>query len=198
MCAAHPRPRRRARTVWLVSSAVVVALAIIWFIAALVVFVLPQQQPLRQADAIVALSPPHERLPIALGALEEGLAARLWISNVDQDLEPMADGALMDELCASDSSAVECFVPLSEDTIGEARAVAQLVRDSRAESVIVVTHTSHAARTQFLFERCLPRGTDFEILLVEETRSPVDTLRRMIYETAAAVKAATEVHDCDI
>lgn len=192
-----PRPRRRSRNFWLGSGITALAIAIAWFVTALALFVFPRQQPLREADAIVALSPPRERLPVALEAFENGVAPWLWVSYVPRDLESSADRTLADETCASDAEEVECFSPFSEDTIGEARAVAELVERTGAKSVIVTTHTSHSARTRFLFENCLPEGTELQLLLVDDPDSPTHAFGRMLYETGAFAKAVAQTHLCD-
>lgn len=173
------------------------ALAVAWFVAALTLFVLPRQQPLHEADAIVSLSPPADRLPVALAAFGDGLAPRLWVSYVPRDLVSAEDRALTDRTCGSDPDRIECFTPLSENTIGEARAVARLVERTGATSVIVTTHTSHSARTRFLFEHCLPEGTRLQLLLVDETSGARHAWGRMLYETGAFVKAIAEVGLCD-
>lgn len=192
-----PRPRARRRAV--VVSVVLVGLAFAaWFVAALVLFVLPQQQPLRKADAVVSLSPPRERLPVALHAVAEGWAPRLWVSYVPDDFIDDDDRDAVDAVCAGDAPAdVTCFRPLTHDTIGEARAVARLIQEQPdVASIIVVTNVSHATRTRYLFERCLPRGIDVQVLLVDEPDSPLFRFGRMLYETGAFAKAIVEAPRC--
>tara|TARA_R110002020_G_scaffold151687_1_gene328772 strand:+ start:2431 stop:2985 length:555 start_codon:yes stop_codon:yes gene_type:complete len=178
-------------------GAVIVAVG--WIVTALALFVFPQQSPLHRADALVSLSPPRDRLPAAQEALETGLATRLWISYVPADLSAAEDRTRVDRACApasSDASGTRCFAPLSNDTLGEARAVAELVEQTGVKSVIVTTHTSHSARARFLFEHCLPEGTEVQVLMVEEPGDPVYVLGRMLYETAAFAKAAAEIQLC--
>lgn len=186
------RAGRAGRTLAVVCLASFV-LVIFWFVAALATFVLPRQQPLQKADAIVSLSPPTSRLPVALEALRGGLAPQLWLSYVPSDIQS-DQRRLVDTTCSDQN--VECFAPLSNDTIGEARAVAKLVGLTGAKSVIVTTNVSHSARTRFLFERCLPEGTDIQLLLVDEPSSVWYVVGRMLYETAASVKALAEVGVC--
>lgn len=89
-----------------------------------------------------------------------------------------------------------CFTPATDETIGEARAVAKLVEQSGATRLIVTTNTSHATRAKFIFERCLPSGTEVQMLLVDEPGGNGHLFQRMIYETGAFAKALTEVNSC--
>lgn len=191
-----PLRRPSLRRTSLITVLVLLALSIAWFIAALALFVFPRQESLHKADAIVSLSPPRERLPAALKAFEDEMAPHLWISHVPRDIES-SDDRLIDELCrGAKGSDVTCFRPASHDTIGEARAASELVNESVPQSVIVVTHTSHSTRARYLFERCLPRGTQVQLLLVDEPDSFWFRFERMLYETGAFVKAFAEATKC--
>ncbi|MGP3535786.1 YdcF family protein [Microbacterium sp. RD1] len=194
-----PSRRRALRRTLLIGASALVGLTLTWFIGALILFVFPRQQPLQKADAIVSLSPPRERLPVALQAVEDGLAPQLWVSNVPADITRQ-DQSLMTALCREGEygdAKVSCFAPLTEDTIGEAGAVADLIQETGAKSVIVVTNVSHSTRVRYLFERCLPAGTRVQLLLVDEPNSPSFRLRRVLYESGAFVKAAIESRRCE-
>ncbi|MGO3233790.1 MAG: YdcF family protein [Microbacterium sp.] len=175
-------------------------LAVAWFVTALILFVLPAQQPLHHADAIVTLAPGTMRIATAQRAIDEGAADEFWISYLPQGT-PDTDGAgVVVEACAPDAPravVTTCFTPRSDNTIGEARMVAELVATSGTKSVIVTTEVTHSARAKFLFERCLPAGTDVQMLLVEEPPGWRHLLQRMGYETAAFAKAVLQAHLCD-
>lgn len=193
-----PARRRRLRRNVLLSLGAIAILTIAWFIIALITFVLPGQQPLRPADAIVVLSPPRERLPVAVNAAEAGLAPKLLVSRVEADLLGTYDNQTLSEICSEPSTTlVVCFEPVSDDTFGEARAVAELLESTDADSIIVATNVSHSARARYLFERCLPPSTEVQVLLVHEPDVPLYRLGRMLYESAAFAKALIEASACD-
>ncbi|MDX2377641.1 YdcF family protein [Microbacterium sp. LRZ72] len=165
---------------------------------ALILFVFPRQEPLHEADAIVVLSPPGERLPAAIRAAEAGLAPHLWVSRVAEELLDRENIEILRTVCQrAISLTVTCFEPLSEDTFGEARTVAKLVEANNAKSVIIATDASHAVRARYLFERCLPAGTKVQMLLIDEPDSPSFLFGRMIYETGGFAKAIAEARTCE-
>lgn len=198
----HPQVRRLRFTTrkLIVSVLVLLALAIAWFVAALILFVLPKQQPLHRADAIVSLAPASMRLPAAMDAVEQGLAPLLWVSHFPKSTSSTGQGlSKATQVCnpdAPNASQTTCFTPTTDDTIGEARAVAKLVEQFGVTHLIVTTNTSHATRAKFIFERCLPPGTKVQMLLVDEPPGHGRLLQRLIYETGASGKAITEVSLC--
>lgn len=192
-------PRSRTLRRILFGFGVGFALVGIWFVAALCMFVLPSQQPLHRADAIVVLAPPTSRLPTALGAIESGLSDQLWISHVP----PMSSDSPPPDLnihpCGRPETQVAamCFTPQTNDTIGEARAVGEIVAEADIDSVVVATDITHSARAHLLFERCLPAGTEVQMLLVNERPGKRHLMERMLYESLAYAKALFEVRACN-
>lgn len=182
-------PTRRTFRLVIALATTVLGGFLAWFVLALWLFVLPQQEPLREADAIVSLSPASVRLPSAEQAFNDGLATHLWVSHYPSDTAKPTSVAT--EICSPDSPDADrtiCFTPTTDNTLGEARTVARLAQQVDVSSVIVATHTTHAARTRMLFEACLPEGTDVQMLLVEEPPSRRLLIERMLYETAAIAK----------
>lgn len=178
---------------------ILLGLGTVWFVTALILFVFPQQQPLHSADAVVTLAPASTRLTTAMGAVDQGLAPLLWVSYLPTPTQITGSLSTADRVCAPDApnaATATCFTPDASATIGEARAVAELVKQSGATQLIVTTNTSHAARARFIFERCLPEGTEIQMLLVDDPDSHRYIFGRMTYETGAFIKAVAETSDC--
>ena len=196
----RPRPHARRRAfpkTLIVTALTLLTLTIAWCVTAIVLFVLPKQQALHPADAVVSLAPASKRLPIALEATEQGLAPLLWVSHFPERADSrLQHPSLAAQVCdpdAAEAAQITCFTPATDETIGEARSVAKLIEQSGATHIIVTTNTSHATRAKFIFEHCLPSGTDVQMLLVDEPGGATHQLGRMVYETGAFAKALTEV-----
>lgn len=178
---------------------ILLGLGAVWFVTALILFVFPKQQTLHSADAVVSLAPASARLTTAVDAVDRGLAPLLWVSYLPTPTQITGNLSTADRVCAPDApnaATTTCFTPDDNATIGEARAVAELVEQSGATQLIVTTNTSHAARARFLFERCLPEGTEIQMLLVDDPAGKRHLFDRMVYETGAFFKAIFETLDC--
>lgn len=193
------RKTGRATLIVLTTLVVGIALTVTWFVAAVTVFVLPVQQPLRHANVIVTLAPAGARLTTAQAAFDQGIADQFWVSHFPNETFGTDRVDAVDVACSSNArraAVTTCFTPRSDNTIGEARIVAELVEATGIDAVIVTTDVTHSARAEFLFERCLPEGTDVQMLLVNEPEDGGYLLQRMVYETAGFAKAIFQAGSC--
>ncbi|MCM6778128.1 YdcF family protein [Nocardia sp. CDC159] len=141
------RALRRA-VVTLVGFAVLVAgLAV----AGLPVFVHPQIDPLRPADAVVVLGgTAYERFDMGLDLAGRGYAPELLISR-----STGTDDHVMDRYCDGGYSFhVDCFVPDPWTTQGEAREIARRAARFGWRHLIVITNTPHVSRARYIVGTC--------------------------------------------
>lgn len=98
---------------------------------------------------MVVLSGDHgERLPLALGMLDRGVARVLV-------LDGTPDYPLWLELCENKRDfEVVCLRPEPDSTRAEARAAGRLAAERRWRRLVVITTTYHLARSAVLFRRC--------------------------------------------
>ena len=188
------RPRfTLARAVLLLALAITLLSVLV--VAARTFF--PEQGADRRADAIVSLAPSLERLPLAERLFAEGRGGTLAVSWGGASAAAARSAGTPpppeERLCAPEAPpGIVCFVPDREDTLGEARRVAELAAERDWSSITVVTSRYHASRTQAIFERCLPAGTDVEVVYSEPDLGPVGWAYHLAYESAASVKALVE------
>ncbi|MFE4456354.1 YdcF family protein [Nocardia tengchongensis] len=141
-----PTPRRVALSVALV-AALITGLAF----AGLPVFVHPQVDPLRRADAIVVLGgTAYARYDLGLRLAQEGYAPELLISRSTGQ-----DDVMMDRYCDGGFAfRVSCFVPDPWTTQGEAREIRRRAQAGHWQHIIVVTYTPHVSRARYIVEKC--------------------------------------------
>ncbi len=116
------------------------------------VYVSPQIDQLRYADAIFVLSGPyHRRYPFGLDLARQGWAPNLVISNPSGAADPM-----LADYCAArhQGFAVRCIVPDPVTTKGEGRQLRRLATEYGWRTVIVVTFRPHISRARFILEQC--------------------------------------------
>jgi len=103
-----------------------------------------------QADAIVVLAGSDSRLPAAEALFGGGLAPNLVVSagKSGRDKQRVA-------LCKKPPDGVVCVHPGPVSTLGEARAVAELVQRNDWDSIILVTSRYQLFRADRIFERCV-------------------------------------------
>jgi uncharacterized SAM-binding protein YcdF (DUF218 family) len=142
------RRRRRIRR-WAVSVCLLLVVAVI---GGLPVYVRPQIDPLRYADAILILGG-YGDLRYAFG-LE--LALHGWAPNLVVSNPTGANDQWQRNYCAAPPSGlkVHCFVPDPPTTKGEARELGRLAGQYGWRTVIVVTFRPHISRARFVLERC--------------------------------------------
>jgi len=116
--------------------------------ASVYLFILPDDDRVAKADAVVVLAGSKFRLPVGLELVRRGVAPVLLISD---GLDPRSPRAV--RLCRQGAK-VLCPRPDPYSTRGEARLVARLARERGWDSIVVVSSRFHLFRAQILFERC--------------------------------------------
>jgi len=195
------RAARRAVRV-AVASAVVVALAVG---AAVVVYVLPGDQEPRPADVVYVIGPVTEdRMTLAEQLIDEGVADALMISTALENAAPPEDTGWekpdkpewawsgspsidTSARCAEQSATLVCMQPEPFTTQGEAQDLATAMHENGWETAIVVTVTTHVARTRLLFDRCIADGV--QVLGVDDDMPFGAWLWQFAYQTGGFVKA---------
>jgi uncharacterized SAM-binding protein YcdF (DUF218 family) len=132
---------------------VLAALAVTaWLVATGLLFLWPNEDSPRRADAVVVLSGSRSyRLPRALELMRAGVARTLVISNGRDPRWRQAH-----RLCTKGNSrfSVVCFTPDPDSTQGEAQGVARIAARRDWRSLVLVTSRFHVTRARMLFERC--------------------------------------------
>jgi uncharacterized SAM-binding protein YcdF (DUF218 family) len=116
------------------------------------VYVSPQIDHLRHADAILVLSGPYQvRYRFGVQLAEQGWAPNLVLSNPSAE----ADSTLT-EYCAAPHAefTVLCIDPDPVTTKGEGRQLRRLASERGWHTVIVVTFRPHISRARFILSRC--------------------------------------------
>lgn len=162
--------RWRRVIAWLGGIAVVAA------VAGIPVYVRPQVDPLRRADAVLVLGGfEYDRYPYGMSLAAAGWAPNLVISN------PNGSGdAWLYDYCQHPHTefSLYCFEPDPATTRGEARHFQALAEEHGWRTVIVVTFRPQISRARFIIERCF----NGEVIMVE---SPTPVPRpRWLYEYA--------------
>ncbi len=127
------------------------ALILLIGLAGLPVYVRPQTDPLRNADAIVVLGgTAYERFDIGLDLAQRGYAPTLLISR-----STGLDDHEMDRYCAGRFDfTVSCFVPDPWTTEGEAQEIRRRAQQFGWRHLIVVTYTPHVSRARYIVAKC--------------------------------------------
>jgi uncharacterized SAM-binding protein YcdF (DUF218 family) len=150
------------------------------------VYVRPQVDPPRQADAILVLggTASAQRYLRGLELAQQGVAPNLVLSNPYRPADPVLDG-----LCARPQSGftLRCFAPEPTTTLGEGRELRRLADEHGWRTVIVVTSTSHVSRARYIIGKCF----DGELILqASPTRlSPWEWAWAYTYQSAGYVKS---------
>jgi uncharacterized SAM-binding protein YcdF (DUF218 family) len=129
-----------------------------WLALCAFLFVWPEEDSPRRADAVVVLAGGRKfRLEKGLELIRRNVSDTLVISDGEARGWPEAN-----RLCdgGTNGFAVICFKPDPYSTQGEAQAVERLARERSWRSVAVVTSTFHVYRARKLFERCLDGEVD--------------------------------------
>ncbi len=143
--------RRRFRRV-LVSVCLMLVVAVVAVVAGLPVYVRPQVDPLRHADAILILGgPDYRRYTFGLD-----LSAQDWAPNVVVSNPKGTDDAWLTRFCATPQAGFDlhCFIPDPPSTKGEGRELRRLASQHGWRTVIVVTLRPHISRARFILEQC--------------------------------------------
>jgi hypothetical protein len=176
--------RRRIRRL----AASVCVLVIGALVGGLPVYVRPQTDPLRRADAIVILGGDfYARYPFGIALASQGLASTVVVSNP----KGRADRWLTNR-CASPPPGItmHCFVPNPPTTKGEGRELRRFASQYGWRTIIVVTFRPHISRARFILEHCF----DGELVMVA---SPADIsvpgwAFEYVYQTAGYARAVLQ------
>lgn len=182
----RPRWRRRIRR-WLVS---ICALLIVAAIAGVPVFVRPQIDQLRHADAIFVLGGEgYSRYPFGMSLQIQGWAPIVVVSNPHGPRD-----VWLNNFCVTPhpdlNLNMRCFVPDPPTTKGEARELRRLAASYGWRTVIVVTFRPHISRARFILEHCF----DGDLIMVASPAqiSAARWASEYIYQTAGYVRAVLD------
>jgi uncharacterized SAM-binding protein YcdF (DUF218 family) len=123
-------------------------------------FLAREDDPVREADAVVVLAGSTTRLPVALDLVRDGVAPVLVVSEDPTGRDP-ARSRLCREGLARDDVEVVCRLADPFSTRGEARLVARLVEERHWRRLAIVTSRYHLFRAERIVDRC----TDAEIVM---------------------------------
>jgi uncharacterized SAM-binding protein YcdF (DUF218 family) len=151
-------------------------------------YVRPQIDPLRHADAILILGGTgRDRYPFGIELGVQG-----WAPTVVISLERLGHNDPWTEYCAKPNPrfSTHCFVPDPPNTAGEAQELRRLATRYGWRTVIVVTFRPHISRARFILKQCF----DGDLVMVA---SPADlsVLQwgfEYLKQTAAYVRAAVQ------
>jgi uncharacterized SAM-binding protein YcdF (DUF218 family) len=177
----------RARRIRQVMVAVCLLL-IAAVIGGLPVYVRPQIDPLRHADAILILGGDHyARYPFGFDLGSEGWAPTVVVSNPNGSDDPW-----LTRYCAAPHPRFDlhCFVPNPPTTKGEGRELRRLAAQYGWRTVIVVTFRPHISRARFILEHCF----DGDLVMVASPAhiSVAGWAFEYVYQTAGYVHAALQ------
>src|ERR1700742_5164169 len=116
------------------------------------VYVRPQIDPLRRADAIVILGGAYSaRYPFGIALASQGWARNVVVSNPKGGAHKYVAN-----LCAHPPQGVtmHCFSPNPPTTRGESQEVRRLANEFAWRTLIVVTFRPHISRARFILQRC--------------------------------------------
>ncbi|MFC9786491.1 YdcF family protein [Rhodococcus sp. NPDC127528] len=150
------------------------------------VYVDPQVDSLRRADAIFVLGGPgHDRYNFGLELARQGLAGQVVLST------PSASEPWLASICGAPYGfTVSCFKPSPETTAGEVKELSRRAAEEGWHSVIVVTFTPHISRARYMIQHCF-HG---EVIMVASPAeiSPAEWVWQYVYQTAGYVRAVIQ------
>jgi uncharacterized SAM-binding protein YcdF (DUF218 family) len=131
------------------SISVLVLVVLVVAVAGYPVYVRPQVDPLRKADAILIVggADPLPRYRYGFELAGQGWAPHLVVSDPDRQLTKACSATYR-------RFTVECFVPDPRTTLGEARELHRLAAERHWRTVIVVAYPPHISRARFIMDRC--------------------------------------------
>ena len=149
-------------------------------------FMIPTDDVPRDPDAVVVLG----------GAGEE--RARLGIELAERHGAQLVLSSNARFFAAAEGVACErdaiCFEPVPENTVGEARNVAELAERYGWEHVTVATSDFHTSRTRLLFRQCL--GDRVTVVGASREDRPRIAPRLLLREAAGVIAGATFERAC--
>lgn len=146
---ADRRPRWRRRVLLAVIAIAVLTTGFVT--AGWRVYMHPQTDPLRPADAIVVLGgTPYERFDVGLDLAKRGYAPYLLIAQ-----STGANDRNMDKYCKGHFTfTVSCFIPDPWTTEGEAQEIRAKAQELGWRHIIVITFTPHVSRARYIVGKC--------------------------------------------
>ncbi|GLE55894.1 hypothetical protein NJBCHELONAE_12020 [Mycobacteroides chelonae] len=146
---ADRRPRWRRRVLLAVIAIAVLTTGFVT--AGWRVYMHPQTDPLRPADAIVVLGgTPYERFDVGLDLAKRGYAPYLLIAQ-----STGANDRNMDKYCKGHFTfTVSCFIPDPWTTEGEAQEIRAKAQELGWHHIIVITFTPHVSRARYIVGKC--------------------------------------------
>lgn len=152
------------------------------------VYVRPQIDPLRHADAILVLGGyGYHRYTFGLDLAAQGWAPDIVVSNPNGAADEWLTG-----YCATPhpTFTIHCFDPEPPTTKGEGRELRRLADEHGWHTIIVVTFRPHISRARFILEQCF--GGEL-IMVASPTR--ISTPRwafEYVYQTAGYLRAVAQ------
>ncbi|WP_244975882.1 YdcF family protein [Nocardia huaxiensis] len=151
------------------------------------VYVRPQVDPLRRADAILVLGGNGvDRYLLGLELARQGYAENVLYSN------PFGADTELDEVrepCRSQYTefTLRCFAPDPPTTVGEGRALRRIASEKGWRTIIVVTMVPHLSRARYILEQCF----DGELIMTpsDENLSAGYMAWQYVYQTAGFMRA---------
>ena len=181
------RRRRWVSAVRRTLAGLLVAVVLASF-AGLPVYVFPQVDPLRRADAILVLGGyGYLRYRLGFQLADQQAAPNLVISNPNGPADPF-----LWKKCAESQPEYRliCFNPDPDTTRGEGRELRRLADENSWNSVIVVTSRPHISRARFVLRRCFAG----ELIMVD-SGAPIPLHRwpfEYAYQTAGYIRAVRD------
>jgi uncharacterized SAM-binding protein YcdF (DUF218 family) len=166
--------------------------ALAFAVATVILFVRPDTDQPRRADAVVILGPGlhGERWREGLRLMRQGFGRVLVISKARDPNWTAAD-----RFCSGDSRfQVVCFRAKLFRTRGEAQAVAALASRYRWHSLLLVTSTYHVTRARLLYRRCF--GGRVDVVGANPEASLTEWAGRLVHEWGGLVYAWALARTC--
>ena len=149
-------------------------------------FMVPRDDVPRDPDAVVVLGGAGEERAQRGIALAARYDAQLVLSS-NARFYAAAQGTVCDR------DAI-CFEPVPENTVGEARNVAELAERHGWDHVTVATSDFHTSRTRFLFRQCL--GDDVTVVGASREDRPRLVPQLLLREAVGVLAGATVERAC--
>jgi uncharacterized SAM-binding protein YcdF (DUF218 family) len=159
-----------------------VTLMVVLALAGYPVYVRPQIDELRRADAILVVggADPDPRYRYGFELARQGWAPHLVISDPDREQTAQCSDQYP-------GFTVECFVPDPRTTLGEARELRRLATEKRWHTVIVVVYTPHISRARYIMGKCYDGAL---VMTAAPARlSVVDWAWMYVYQSAGYLKS---------
>lgn len=193
--ALEPTPSQR-RLAWWARSLIVLGslgltLVLVWLGLCIRYVAHPRIDPVEHVDAMYVIGPVETRWPEALARADEGVAP-IFLATRSID---GSGRAFFPPNCGEQRQgyAITCVTPDPYTTRGEARLLAEQVREHGWTHVAIFTSTAHTARARMLMDRCVPAHVSVWDYPRHQTVS--GWLGEFVYQSGAWVKAQF-VRDC--